>query len=136
MLPNQLLVWWRQHRTGFILTEDFRTTKATVFQGEPLSSMIRTGSALAVVLFEMGEIRYSILRLKFDVPDALCFGKVMSVQSCRGLSVSMLEMSPFRQNPKLLLKNEDQLYVTCENTKGVSHHCSTWKHLKWKLGVK
>lgn len=107
-----------------------------MFQGEPLSSMIRTGSALAVVLFEMGEIRYSILRLKFDVPDALCFGKVMSVQSCRGLSVSMLEMSPFRQNPKLLLKNEDQLYVTCENTKGVSHHCSTWKHLKWKLGVK
>lgn len=44
----------------------------------------------------MGEIMYSILRLKFDVLDALCFGKViMSVQSRCGLSVSVLEMSPF-----------------------------------------
>lgn len=82
----------------------------------------------------MGEIMYSILRLKFDVPDALCFGKVMSVQSRCGLSVSVLEMSPVKQNPKLLLKNEDQLCVTCKNSKGVSHHCSMWKHLKWKLG--
>lgn len=77
---------------------------------------------------------YSILRLKFDVPDALCFGKVMSVQSCCGLSVSVLEMSTFKQNPKYLLKNEDHLCVTCENSKGVFYHCSMWKHLKWKLG--
>lgn len=70
--------------------------------------MIGTVSAEVVVLFEMGEIRYIILRVKIDVPDALCFGKVMSIQSCCGLSVSMLEMSPFRQNKKLVLKNEDQ----------------------------
>lgn len=119
-----------------MLTEHFRTTKATLCQGKPLSSMTGAGSALGVILFEMGEIRDSILRLKFDGPDALSFGKVMSLQSCYGLSVSMLEMSPFRQNPKLLLKNEDQLCVTHENTKGVSQHCSMWKYLKWKLGEK
>lgn len=68
--------------------------------------MTGAASPLGVVLFEMGEIRYSLLRLKFYVPYALCFGKVMSVPSCCGLSVSVLEMSPFRQNPKLLLKND------------------------------
>lgn len=92
-----------------MLTEHFRTTKATVCQRKPLISMLGAGSALGVVLFESGEIRYSILRLKYDVPDALWFGKVMSVQSCCGLSVNVLEMSPFRQNPKLLLKNKNQL---------------------------
>lgn len=77
--------------------EHFRTTKATVCQGEPPSSLPGAISALSVVLFEMGEIRYSMLSLKFDVPNAFCFGKVMSVQSCCGMSVGMLGMAPFRQ---------------------------------------
>lgn len=53
------------------MTECFRTIKATVCQGEPPSSVPGAISALAVVLFEMGEIRYSMLSLKFDVPNAL-----------------------------------------------------------------
>lgn len=50
----------------------------------------------------------------------------------------MLGMAALRQKetPKLLSKNERQVFVTFESTKGVSYHCSLWKHLKWKLGDK
>lgn len=60
-----------------------------------------------------------MLSLKFDVPNAVCFGNVMSVQSCCGMSAGVLGMAPFgqKQTPKLLSKNEGQLFVTRESTK-------------------
>jgi len=55
-----------------------------------------------------------MLSVKFDVPNAVSFGKVMSVQSCCGMSMGVLGMAPFRQKetPKCLSKNEGQLFVT------------------------
>lgn len=86
-----------------MLTEHFRTRKATVCQGKLLSFMLGAGSALGGVLYEMGKIGYSMLRLKFDVPDALCFGKVMSVQSCCGLSECAGDVT-FQTKPKTSVK--------------------------------
>lgn len=75
--------------------QHFRIAKPTMCQGEPPSSVPAATPPLAVVGFEMGAGRYSMLNLKFDVPNALCFGKVMSVLSCCGVSVGVLGIVPF-----------------------------------------
>lgn len=77
------------------------------------------------------------MSLKFDVPGAVHFGKLIRIQSYCDMSVGVLVKAPVRQKEPPKLSSKKMRKTFCHrggNTGGVSQHHSLRKRLEWKLG--